>query len=88
MRALVVEDLAELVEPTLLRSLIGCRRIGGFLLEGQVHSLVATVLIRSTRLDVLRLDPRLDQPRPGSRPIFLQFLRLTVRASQSKSLIC
>jgi len=46
MRALVVEDLAELVEPTLLRSLIGCRRIGGFLLEGQVHSLVATVLIR------------------------------------------
>src|SRR6267143_473779 len=50
-RTLVVEDLDEVVEPSLLLQKIGSRRLGGFSLQGQMHALMAAVLLRMTRLD-------------------------------------
>ena len=40
-RTLVVEDLDELVEPSLLLQKIGSRRLGGFFFQGQMHALMS-----------------------------------------------
>src|SRR5262249_51841490 len=57
MRTLFVEDPAEVVETLLLSPLIGCRRVGGLLLQRSVHSLMATVLLRLARLDPFGCHP-------------------------------
>lgn len=43
MRALVVEDIDKIIEPRLLLQAVLASRSGGFLLEGPVHALVASV---------------------------------------------
>src|SRR6202040_1792136 len=50
-RTLVVEDLDELVEPSLLLQKVSTRGLGGFFLQGQMHALMAAVLLRMTRLE-------------------------------------
>src|SRR5947199_10218672 len=60
-RTLVVEDLDELVEPSLLWQKIGSRRLGGFSLQGQMHALMAAVLLRMTRLDSFNANA---EPKP------------------------
>ena len=56
MRSFVIVNPDELVEAfLLLQEVEGCG-LGGFLLEGQVHALVATVLLRMARLDALQAD--------------------------------
>src|SRR5260370_19651285 len=61
---LVVEDLDELVEPSLLLQKIGSRRLGGFCLQGQMHALMAAVLLRMTRLDPFNAN---TEPEPPDR---------------------
>src|SRR5260370_40984332 len=63
-RTLVVEDLHELVEPSLLLQKIGSRRLGGFSLQGQMHALMAAVLLRMTRLDPFNAN---TEPEPPDR---------------------
>src|SRR2546430_226042 len=65
-RPLVVEDLDELVEPSLLLQKIGSRRLGGFSLQGQMHALMAAVLLRMTRLDPFNAN---TQPEPPDRQV-------------------
>ena len=64
MRPLVVEDLDKLVEPGLLLKKIGSRRFSGFFLQGQMHALMATVLLRMTRLDPFNAN---TEPEPPDR---------------------
>src|SRR5215467_3570460 len=45
-RALVVEDLNEFVEASLLWQEVGGRRLGGFFLQGEMHALVTTIGLR------------------------------------------
>jgi hypothetical protein len=53
---LFVEGLEELIEAALLlQEVLRCRP-GGFLLERQVHTLVAGVLLRMSGLDALDVD--------------------------------
>ena len=59
-----VEFLDESVEPQLLTAHGSCRRARGFLLEGLVHPLVATVLRGPAWLDELWKDA---QPNPPDR---------------------
>ena len=46
----------ELVEASLLDEEVPGRRLGGFLLEGQMHTFVAAVLLGMTGLDALDVD--------------------------------
>jgi hypothetical protein len=55
--SLRVELAYEGVELCLLLQTVGARRAGSFLLQGQVHSLVATVLLRVAGLDAFDVDP-------------------------------
>src|SRR2546430_493778 len=59
-----VEDLDELVEPSLLLQKIGSRRLGGFSLQGQMHALMAAGLLRMTRLDPFNAN---TEPEPPDR---------------------
>jgi hypothetical protein len=52
-RAFSVELLDESVEAGLLLQAIHARRASSLLFEGQVHALVAAVLLRAARLDAL-----------------------------------
>lgn len=51
----------ERIEAFLLLQEVERRRFGGFLLLGQMHALVAAILLRVARLDPLDGDP---QPQP------------------------
>jgi hypothetical protein len=53
----VVEVLDEPVEAALLLQEVTGRRLGGFLLERQMHALVATVLLGMPGLDAFDVDP-------------------------------
>src|SRR3984957_8137853 len=75
MRALVVEDVAKVVEAALLRAKRCGRRFRRVLLQRAMHPLVVTVLLRSAGLYPLMYDPELHpadrefgQPhQPGAR---------------------
>jgi hypothetical protein len=56
MRANVVVFVPEAIEGPLLGREAGTGRRGGFLLEGAMHSLVASVLIRAPWGDALMAD--------------------------------
>ena len=61
MGPLVIEFLDEVIELGLLLEHVGAGGPGGFLLEGEVHAFMATVLLRMTRFDALDADA---QPQP------------------------
>src|SRR5438477_8151217 len=63
-RTLLVEDLDELVEPSLLLQKIGSRRLGGFSLQGQMHAFMAAVLLGVARLNPLDAN---TEPEPPDR---------------------
>src|SRR6187431_3297754 len=62
MGPLEIELLNEDVEALLLLQRVPARRPGGFLLEGEVHALVAAVLLGMTRLDAFDLDTEAQPP--------------------------
>ena len=64
MGAFGVELAEEGIEPGLLLQSVEARRPRGFFLQGQVHALMATVLLRLAGLDALDSDA---QPQPPDR---------------------
>src|ERR1043166_1345587 len=62
MRPLVVVVLDELIKASLLLQEVLARRLGGFLLQRQVHALVSAVLLRLPGLDTLERDPQAQPP--------------------------
>ena len=62
MRSFGVELLHEGVEAGLLLEAVHARRPGGFLLEGEVHALVAAVPLRLSWLDALDRDAEPEPP--------------------------
>src|SRR6185503_13355755 len=61
-RSLVVVDLEEALELSLLRGEVLCRRLGRVVLERLVHPFVSPVLGRLAWLDADRMDPQTDPP--------------------------
>ena len=57
-RTLLVVLLDEGIELRLLLEEVLAGRLGGFLLEGQMHALMTAVLLGMTGLDPLNLDPQ------------------------------
>ena len=47
-----------LIEPSLLVQEVLGGRLGGFILQRQMHALMATVLLRMSGLDALEVDPK------------------------------
>jgi len=66
MRPLLVVALDEGVEAGLLLQHVGRGWLGGFLLQGEMHPLVAAVLLRLPGVDALDLNP---QPEPPDREL-------------------
>src|SRR5262249_8353497 len=62
MGPLVVEGIDEFVELSLLLQEVLSGRFGGLKLQGQVHALVASVLLRATWLDAFDLDAEPEPP--------------------------
>jgi hypothetical protein len=67
MGPLLIEDADELIEAGLLLQEVPGRRLGGFLLQRQMHALMPTVLLGMARLDALDVDPQAQPPnrKPG-----------------------
>ena len=61
-RTLVIKDLDELVEAGLLLQKVGTGRLGGFLLQGQVHALMAAILLRGAGFDSFDTDAQAEPP--------------------------
>src|SRR5437588_1974804 len=61
MRTFLVVLLTETVEGTLLVAARGGRRRSGLLLQGTMHTLVTTVLLRMSRLNPFRNDAQFHQ---------------------------
>jgi hypothetical protein len=61
-RALVVEDIDEVIELGLLLQEVRTGRLGGFFLQGQMHALMAAVLLRMTRPDPFNPNPQAQPP--------------------------
>jgi len=76
-RTFVVEDLDELVEPSLLLQKIPSGRLGGLFLQREMHAFVAAVLLRVARLDPFDADA---QPQPPDG----QFAQVEQRVSRSE----
>ena len=57
MRPLLIEGADELIEARLLLQEVLGGRLGGLLLERQMHALMAAVLLRVSGLDTLKIDP-------------------------------
>jgi hypothetical protein len=55
-RTLVVEDLDELVEAGLLLQKVSTRGLGGFFFQGEMHPLMAAILLRMPRFDPFDAD--------------------------------
>ncbi len=62
MRPLGVEFLDEGIEAGLLLQEIHAWRAGGFALEGAMHALMASVLLRAAWLDALDVDAQAQPP--------------------------
>ena len=62
MRPLVIEAVDELIEAFLLLQQVVRGRFSGFLLQGQVHPLMAAVLLRTPGLDALDRDAQAQPP--------------------------
>jgi hypothetical protein len=60
--SLLVEGIDELIEAGLLLEEVFSSWLGGFLLESQMHALVAPVLLRVAGLDALDADPEAQPP--------------------------
>src|SRR5205807_2793108 len=81
-RTLVVEDLHELVEPSLLLKKIGSRRLGGFFFQGQMHAFMTAVLLGVARLNPLNAN---TEPEPPDRE--LAQVKQGVRGSERHTVI-
>src|SRR6516225_4683050 len=66
MRAFIVEDVNKVIELRLLLREVQTGRLGGFLLQVQMHSLMAAILLRMARPDPL--DPN-SQAQPPNRKL-------------------
>ena len=62
MRPLLVVLLDEVIEVRLLLQEVEGGGLGGFLLERQMHALMAAVLLRIARLDALEVDAEAQPP--------------------------
>ncbi len=62
MRTVLIEDADELIELRLLLEEIFGGRLGGFLLQGQMHTFVAAVLLGVSGLDALEVDAESQPP--------------------------
>src|SRR5687768_11030800 len=62
MRALLVEALDERIEAGLLLQEVASGRLGGLLLEGEVHAFMAAILLRMAGLDALDRNPQAQPP--------------------------
>src|SRR5437879_6309009 len=78
----VVEDLHELVEARLLLKKIAGRRLGGLFLQGQMHALMAAVLLGVARLNPLDAN---TEPEPPDRE--LAQIKQGVRGSEGHAVI-
>jgi hypothetical protein len=58
----MVEDLNEFVEAGLLLQEVGDRRLGGFFLQGEMHALMAAILLRMARLNALNANAEAKPP--------------------------
>ena len=61
-RALMVEDLNEFVEASLLLQEVGGRRLGGFFLQSEMHAFMTTILLGRTGFDPFDTDPESQPP--------------------------
>src|SRR5207302_10674546 len=61
MRTVVVEDLDEVIEASLLLQEVSRGRLGGFFLQGEMHALVTAVLLGMAGLDSFNSN---SQPEP------------------------
>jgi hypothetical protein len=66
MGPLLVEDADELIEPSLLLQEVFGRRLSGFLLQREIHALMAAILVGMARLDAFDVDP---EPQPPDRKL-------------------
>ena len=62
MRPLAIELADKIVEPGLLLQGVHLGRPAGFLFQGQVHALVASVLGRFARFDAFNIDAETEPP--------------------------
>ena len=62
MRSLIVVNPDEVIEALLLLQEVERGGLGGFILERQVHALVASILLRMSRLDALNVDAQSQPP--------------------------
>ena len=62
----MVEDVDKIIEPGLLLQEVETGRLGGFFLQGQMHALVAAILLRMARPDPF--DPNAEAEPPDRQP--------------------
>jgi hypothetical protein len=61
-RALIIKDFDEFVEPGLLLQEVCTGRLGGFFFEGEMHAFAAAILLRMARLDAFDANPQARPP--------------------------
>src|ERR1035438_9374034 len=61
-RALIIKDLDEFVEPGLLLQEISTGGLGGLFLQGEMHAFVAAVLLGMARLDAFDANTETQPP--------------------------
>ncbi len=62
MRPFIVEAFDEVIELGLLLQEVAAGRLGGLELQGEMHALMASVLLRMAWLDALDLDAEPEPP--------------------------
>ena len=61
-RALIIKDLDEFVEPGLLLQEVGTGRFGSLFFQGEMHAFVAAILLRVARLDAFDTNAEAEPP--------------------------